>query len=442
MGWDFAERLGHVTRGTTEAYYNYDGSGERVRKVVEKGGVIETRLYLGGFEIFRKKVGNSLELERETLHVMDDTRRIAIVETKTREDGNQVANPTSVQRYQLSNNIESTALELDENANIISYEEYYPYGDTSYRAGRSASEVSQKRYRYTGKEKDDESGLYYYGARYYSSIIGIFISVDPEFEEYLWISSYAYCANNPVKYIDPDGRAIMLAPLILIGAKAAKGTIGIMVAKGALGAVVDVGAQVTAARIVGKDWDETVSNIDVVSIGTSAVISAVSAPGLSAGGTVARTGTRRVVSTVAIALNAAIDINVEREVSIVLVDKSIEEAVVDVVSSVIPGQVVGRATSSLNRAIASDLGSATMPRATRNTLRLLRDIVNSDVVQVGAGASADYVGGVVGEVITEAIKKEVTDSHNRFERGVPVGNSNFGFQPYGVHPDVIRVQIR
>lgn len=41
MDWDFAERLSHITRGTTEAYYNYDGSGQRTRKVVEKGNTVE-----------------------------------------------------------------------------------------------------------------------------------------------------------------------------------------------------------------------------------------------------------------------------------------------------------------------------------------------------------------------------------------------------------------
>jgi RHS repeat-associated protein len=101
-------------------------------------------------------------------------------------------------------------LELDENANIISYEEYYPYGETSYRAGRNIAEVGLKRYRYTGKEKDEESGLYYYGARYYNSMIGIFISVDPEFEKYPEVSPYTYCLNNPMKFIDPDGKKVQI----------------------------------------------------------------------------------------------------------------------------------------------------------------------------------------------------------------------------------------
>ena len=70
------------------AYYVYDASGQRVRKVWEKApGLIEERIYLGGFEIFRKHGGtigaNTATLERETLHVMDDKQRIALVETRT-----------------------------------------------------------------------------------------------------------------------------------------------------------------------------------------------------------------------------------------------------------------------------------------------------------------------------------------------------------------------
>jgi RHS repeat-associated protein len=204
MDWNFAEKLCHITRGTTEAYYNYDGNGIRTRKVVEKNGVVETRLYLGGFEIWRKSVNGALETERETLHVMDDKRRVALVETLTVENGNNVANPVPVQRYQLDNHLGSASLELDDSANIISYEEYYPYGDTSYRAGRSASEVSQKRYRYTGKEKDEESSLYYCEQRYYAAHISRWVSTDPTWLED-GINLYAYVHGNPLSGVDPSG---------------------------------------------------------------------------------------------------------------------------------------------------------------------------------------------------------------------------------------------
>jgi RHS repeat-associated protein len=212
MEWNFAEQLSHITKGDTEAYYNYDGSGQRTRKVVEKNGIVETRLYLSGFEIYRKKNGNNLVLERETLHIMDDTKRIALVETLTADNGVQIANPTLVQRYQLSNNIvESATLELDETASIISYEEYYPYGDTSYQAGKNENEVSQKRYRYTGKEKDEESGLYYMLARYYSGWLGRWTAVDPA-GLVDGVNLYAYCRGNPVIFLDRDGRQASSEP--------------------------------------------------------------------------------------------------------------------------------------------------------------------------------------------------------------------------------------
>ena len=62
---------------------------------------------------------------------------------------------------------------------------------------------------FTGKEKDSETGFYYFGARYYDpALSGLFISVDPMSDKYPSISPYAYCAWNPVKLVDPDGRDV------------------------------------------------------------------------------------------------------------------------------------------------------------------------------------------------------------------------------------------
>ena len=58
-----------------------------------------------------------------------------------------------------------------------------------------------------GKEKDYESGFHYYGARYYWSVLlTSWLSVDPMADKYPSISPYAYCAWNPVKLVDPDGK--------------------------------------------------------------------------------------------------------------------------------------------------------------------------------------------------------------------------------------------
>jgi len=132
------------------------------------------RLYLGSVEIYREfdTDGATVLLERETLHVMDGEKRIALVET--RAQGND-GSPAQAIRYQVGNYLGSAVLELDETAQIVSYEEYFPYSSTSYQAVRIQTETP-KRYRYSGEERDEESGLYYHGARYYAPWLGRWIS--------------------------------------------------------------------------------------------------------------------------------------------------------------------------------------------------------------------------------------------------------------------------
>jgi RHS repeat-associated protein len=60
-------------------------------------------------------------------------------------------------------------------------------------------------YTFSAKEKDAETGLSYFGARYYSSDLSIWLSVDPMSEKYPYQSNYVYCSNNPLKVIDPNG---------------------------------------------------------------------------------------------------------------------------------------------------------------------------------------------------------------------------------------------
>ena len=216
MQWDYRDQLQATARqvvdsgGTAETtWYVYDAGGQRVRKVTERqapAGQTATRrnerLYLGGVEISREYEidGATVTLERETLHVIDGTQRIALVETRTQGTD---SSPAELVRYQLSNHLGSASLELDDRAQIISYEEYYPYGSTSYQAARNQTETP-KRYRYTGKERDEETGLAYHGARYYTPWLGRWTTVDPE-ALVDGVNLYAYSRDNPLRFVDPNG---------------------------------------------------------------------------------------------------------------------------------------------------------------------------------------------------------------------------------------------
>ena len=199
--------------GTPEmTYYVYAASGQRSRKVTERQAaagetptIKEERLYLSGFELFRQYSGNggTVTLERETLHLMDDEQRIALVETKTVDAQTPSVTLQPLVRFQLGNHLDSASLELDGEGQIISYEEYFPYGSTSYQAVRSDIEVPPKRYRYTGMERDEESGLNHHGARYYAPWLARWTSCDPT-PLADGPNMYAYAAN-PTALVDPSG---------------------------------------------------------------------------------------------------------------------------------------------------------------------------------------------------------------------------------------------
>ena len=217
MRWDANDRLTATSRqvvnqtpppaATPEmTYYVYDSAGERVRKVSEgpAGARRSERLYLSGVEIYREYGAGRARLTRETLHVMDDRQRVALVETKTMQGGQEVHGPVPAVRFQLGSHLESASLELDEQAAVITYEEFSAYGNTTYQAGRSAAEVGLKRYRYTGKERDEESGFNHHGARYYAPWIGRWTACDPVDKHPL--SSYEYCGGRPTGFSDPTGQ--------------------------------------------------------------------------------------------------------------------------------------------------------------------------------------------------------------------------------------------
>lgn len=210
MEWNCREQLHSsqqraVNKGPGEkTYYIYDSDGVRVRKITERsnGTKQNERTYLGGFDNYREyDVSGNPILERRSLHLLDGKRRIALNESLLQ--GND-GSPPQLIRFQFCNHLGSASLELDDSAQIISYEEYYPYGATSYRANDQRIAAAAKRYRFTGKERDDETSLQYHDARYYIPWIGRWTACDPAgFVD--GPNLYAYARGNPINLVDPVG---------------------------------------------------------------------------------------------------------------------------------------------------------------------------------------------------------------------------------------------
>ena len=106
--------------------------------------------------------------------------------------------------YYHPNHLGSTCYVTDGNASVQQGFLYAPFGEITNEHSPMWQNGNIPKYAFNAKELDEETGMYYYEARYYQP--PTFTSRDPLFEKYPTVSPYAYCANNPVKYVDPDGR--------------------------------------------------------------------------------------------------------------------------------------------------------------------------------------------------------------------------------------------
>ena len=102
-----------------------------------------------------------------------------------------------------SDHLGSAAWITNENGKCIQYIHYAPFGELM---DNQRVDSYDERFKFTGKERDEESGYDYFGARYYTSNLSMWLSVDPLADKYPNISPYAYCAWNPMKYVDPNGK--------------------------------------------------------------------------------------------------------------------------------------------------------------------------------------------------------------------------------------------
>ena len=113
-----------------------------------------------------------------------------------------------------SDHLGSTSYITDDHANITQYDAYLPYGELLVDEHSSSEDLP---YKFNGKQFDDETGLYYYGARYMNPMTSLWYGVDPLAEKYPDESVYAYTHNNPVKFVDPNGKVAWIAIGALAG---------------------------------------------------------------------------------------------------------------------------------------------------------------------------------------------------------------------------------
>ncbi|WP_299461290.1 SpvB/TcaC N-terminal domain-containing protein [uncultured Microscilla sp.] len=191
-----------------QEYYQYNAHGQRTRKVFEQrhdGNQtwIDEAIYLGGYEIRRRKNRSSTG----NLTPLEDYRVVKQAGAIWRYQAGQKASTDPAlaqQRYQLQDHLNSSTLEADHQGKIITYEEYLPYGGTALMAAENATEAKTKYYRYSFKERDQTTGLYYYGMRYYCTWLGRWLCPDPA-GTVDGLNLYAFVSGNPVTLVDVGG---------------------------------------------------------------------------------------------------------------------------------------------------------------------------------------------------------------------------------------------
>jgi RHS repeat-associated protein len=143
------------------------------------------------------KAGNNIDL-KPNFHAANGSNFTSMIVT--------VAN-TPKRYYYLKDHLGSIRVIVDEVGNIVRSDDYDPWG--MILEGRSTdNNYHNAKYKFTGKERDVETGYLYFGARYYDSRIGRWLAIDPLFKKYPGLSPYAYTLNNPVRFIDLEGKQV------------------------------------------------------------------------------------------------------------------------------------------------------------------------------------------------------------------------------------------
>ncbi|MGM0507369.1 MAG: RHS repeat-associated core domain-containing protein [Bacteroidota bacterium] len=191
-------------------HYRYGHDGMRLRRIserVEHGRtVLRETLWLDGCEIRREHRGDQSVLEKTSTTIEWNGQTVAVLDRLITDslDRSDLDEGESRLRYHLCDHRGSVALELTDQAELISYEEFFPYGGSAFMAGSAIREASRKVYGYNGVEREDATGLCHIGYRSYAPWLCRWISPDPSGPAD-GLNLYAYLRNSPVQRVDPDG---------------------------------------------------------------------------------------------------------------------------------------------------------------------------------------------------------------------------------------------
>jgi RHS repeat-associated protein len=177
---------------TAGVSYTYDGNGERVLKSNTSTGAAVKRYWsIGGNTLAEGDGSGNLTAE----YIYFGGKRIARIDL-----------PANTVHYYLSDHLGSTSIVASAAGTVEEESDYYPFGTEAIVTGPGTNEL-----KFTGKRRDMESQLDYFGARYYSNWSGRFETPDIPFADQhrenpqSW-NLYAYSLNNPLKFVDPTGR--------------------------------------------------------------------------------------------------------------------------------------------------------------------------------------------------------------------------------------------
>jgi RHS repeat-associated protein len=202
--WDHADRLTRfrvqsAASTSVDARYLYGADGGRVKKWVRKGAstVADSTVYVSGIFEHRRWQESGTAKEQNHIHVTDERSRVAIV--RLGDVDKDDAGPAI--QYHLGDHLGSSSVVARDDGLWINREEYFPHGETSFGS------FARKRYRFAGKERDEESALSYHGARYLAPYLGRWISCDrvriPDSASTL--NSYSFVEGSPLVFRDPTG---------------------------------------------------------------------------------------------------------------------------------------------------------------------------------------------------------------------------------------------